>query len=284
MREAVNDAYEQMVNGLITVKEASKIIIECIFRYPNKFGLLYMEEDEKSEFILFLFMRMENIIKNYVKDLSTFSTYITNVAKSLSKSWFREYYHQSAKQISLKYYIKNEGESLISEQSEVYDSLTYSRKSITKTEYTDSEIFSILVLALKASYFLTPKHIEILSQKTGYDQETLYGYKEYIEQKIQKKIERNKLLMNRLNSSYLNKNCCDFELMCLEKNTSLACRLEKKKKSYTHTWQQYRKRVQNSSTVKPSNNLIASVLNVSPNAVIKVLRNYKKKYELLEVK
>ncbi len=274
MRSVVNDVYQELSKGCICVSDASKKIIECIFRAPHKFGLSHMEEDEKSEFLLFIFTHLEKIIDNYTETLSSFSTYLTNVIVNLRKSWYREYYHSIARHKTVKYFLEKEKSYFASDIEEKYE--LEREYNNDREAYTSVEVYSLLVLALKSCYYLTPSHISILSKKTGFSEETLYALKEELDSKLTKKIEKHSLESEKINGMYIKKNSCQLELMCIDQNSTIAKRLEQKQMFYTKTWKNHISKLRNFSPVKPSNKQIGEVLHIQEHLVMRLLGEVKK--------
>ena len=80
----------------ITLKEAADKIIEVIYKNPHYFMFEKMHEDQRSEFILLVYSRMEQIIQTYDPSKSLFRTFLVNAMLTIRKSMFKTFFRESA--------------------------------------------------------------------------------------------------------------------------------------------------------------------------------------------
>ncbi len=267
MSKTLNEVYQCIKENRLSLEEGSKKIIEHIYSNPLRFGLVQMSEDERSDFILYLFEHFNNIIMNYSENMSAFSTYIINVVKKKKCAWYRNCFRARAKQESVKQYYINEEPKVFCE-----DPILYCNNVKNERLYNHKEALAILVIALKSSYYLTPYHISVLSQKTGYSEKTLCELKERIEQCIQKKIDLCTSTYEKISSSYIKKNSCYYELMRVEKNSCISERLKERHITYTLNWKRHLINYKKKSLIRPSNSQIAEVLNLKEHVVSRIIR------------
>ncbi len=275
MRNVVNEIYEDYEKGLLSSKDASNKILVCLFKSPKLFGLYNMGEDEQSEFLLYLLEHMQNILLKYRRDLSTFSTYITSNIISLKKSWFREFYHKKAKQESIKYYIKTEEDYLMCENSVEYNPSAILDSHCNLQNLKKKDALTILILALKSCYYLTPNHIFTLAKITNYTEEDLFELKETLEKLMKKKIDSAEEKKERINLSYIKRNSCRLELDFVDENSYVAKRLRNNYNHYSRNWNYNMKSLKKLKGIKPSNGQLAQVLHMKEHAVYKILKEAK---------
>ncbi len=272
----LNELYVKLSIGEITIEEAGKQVIKCIYLAPKLFNTIKMHDDERSEFILFLLGKMQKIILNYSKGLSSFSTYLTNVVKNLQKSWYRQYYHKQAQQESVKYYYKMEKAELFScDNTEDYCVTKYDNNASGK-KISDDDILKIMVIALKSCYYLTPHHIRLLAKKTGYSEDEIYELKAELEKPLENKIKRYLKDQESINSAYIKRNRCRIELMCIDNDSSMGHQIKKSYDHYTRLWHVNVQKHNKLTYVKPSNIQISRILHVKEHKVYHILDDMKK--------
>ncbi len=273
MKNAMNEIYQKIKENSIKRDAAIKNIVEVIYRNPILYGLTRMNEDDQSEFLLYLFTHMNKIIDNYCEGIASFSTYLVHVIQKTRCSWYRNYYHNEARKESVKQYFIEEESRIICEDSVPYtceDCESYSRFNTSK-----NTAFIILVIALKCCYYLTPKHIALISSKAGYKESYIYELKESLESKLTNKIFRKQQIQEKINNAYIKKNSCMFELMCIDDNSTLSVRLKSKNLYYTQHWKTYIEKLKLTSLIRPSNNQIAQALHVKSHVIHKIIHNSK---------
>lgn len=281
MYKKVNEIYGQILSNHVSIEKGSKEIIECIFLAPAKFGLHFMKPDQQSEFILFLLVNMPHYIKNYSISRAQFSTYLTSIIINMKKTWYRQYYRKSAQEQSIQYYCTNEELILEDSANATQYCGSYDKKEFREDSacHKQSYPLRLLILALKACYYLTPEHIRILAKKTGYSEDTIYHYKYNLEQLMQKKIERHTINEHKVNSAFIKKNRCLIELMNLHPETSLAHRVRKSYAYYAYLWNRKVKKYTEAPHVRPTNSDIGQVLHIKQHQVYQALRQIKKENE-----
>ncbi len=271
MCENVDDIYGLLKCNTISLDNASKKLFERIYLKPTSFGIFYMTEDDRSDYMLFLFDKLPRIIENYSEKMSTFTTYIITCVKNLKKTWYRRYYRKCAQNVSITQYCKHDYTLFVGEQDEEYT-----------TEVNDYDIcnnkdkFKLLVLGLKSCYFLTDLHISMLSKKTGICIDTICEYKHYLDATIEKKVTRYEKEKEKINKAFIQKNRCSYELSCINNDSSMGQHVLKSQKYYTRVWQ---RGIHDNACIKrlrPSNKEISKVLNVYEHTVYHALRDLKK--------
>ncbi len=273
MSNDVCEIYESVVSGEKSLEEGCRKIVEVIFKNPRKFGISDMQEDDQSEFVLYLLLHIQKTVLNYTSGLSSFSTYIIGCIQMLRFAWYRDYYHKKARQESVKqYYIKEEAK-LVCEDEIAYETNVYHKSSNNQLNTTQIQV--LLILALKSCYYLTPYHIRILASKTGCSEAEIYKMKEFLESSLQGKIKRNTIMKNKINTAYINKNRCAYELMCVKEGGTISERLKTKQDLYSYRWKKYIHDLHNFPKVKPSNEQIAELLNLKVHVVYRILHELK---------
>lgn len=286
MYKKVNEIYSEILSKKISIQDGSKQIIECVFLAPSKFGLHFMKPDQKSDFIVFLLTHMPRYIENYSISRAQFSTYLMAIILNMKKSWYRQYYRNTAQEQSLQNYCTSE--ELIIEDSENCSRYLsgYVQKPAKKYEIRGIKQkkaypLRLLILSLKACYYLTPEYINLIAKKTGYTEEDIHQYKHDLEELMQKKIERHKINEHRINSAFIKKNRCLIELMTLQPESPLAQRVKKAHSHYTYMWQRKIKQYNDCPRVRPTNEEIGQVLNMKQHQIYQALHQIKKQHTVI---
>ena len=206
---------EKLQAGKITRKQAVEII--CLFIMKNYpiFGLHKFDEDFRSELILSLLERGEAFLQRYNPESGDFFTFlycsvtmmITGKRKSLAK-----------KAISESCAIE-ELANTIQEQQVTYQKLTcpvcvtkapFTRKQISPEELSNTlhalaechEDKKLLVLSLKASFYLTETQIERICQIYHINKYSFYEIIQQCKDSIRTKTQRRQILVERRNQAY----------------------------------------------------------------------------------
>ncbi len=277
MLKKMNDLYNKYEEGLLSSNQLSKLVVECIYLEPHKFGIANMEQDYKNDFMVYLLQKMEYFISKYSKSISVFSTYICAITHNLRITWFREFYHSVAHSESVKYYIESEEKTYELAEHE-YPYIEQKEKK----EYTNlskREIITILVLALKSFYYLQDSHIEHISNITGIPIEKIEELIHKIKLTADKKCLKQTKELQKVNNSYIKMNRFRIELMHVDTNSSLAKHFEKSHLFYTKKWKDTLKRYNTAPPLKPSNAQIGKILQIKEYKVYQILRECKEREE-----
>ncbi|MFI3257689.1 MAG: hypothetical protein R3Y36_05265 [Spirochaetales bacterium] len=280
MEKDVNEIYRHITEKTVSLEDGIKHIAECIFLAPQKFGFYYIDRDLRSEFMLYLLENLPNYIKNYCEGRAKFSTYMSAIINNVKKSWYRQYCRHFAYEASIQAHYINE--ELILQDTEPcayylnqHDFKTEGRKPL-KCSRTES--LRLLILGLKSCYYLTPEHIAVLSEKTGYSQEQIYRYKFNLETLMQQRIDKNKCAEEKINTAYMKKNRCFIELARVQAGSPLAVRIQKSHAYYTDKWKQKRKNLSSGRPLRPTNDEISRVLDMQQHQIYQALLQIKKQY------
>ncbi|MGI5174179.1 hypothetical protein H0R92_11355 [Treponema sp. OMZ 840] len=273
----INEIYAQIFRKEISLKEGVKRIIAYIYNEPALFGLAHIDPDLKSDIIVRLLEKMPRYIANYSSTKAFFSTYIVTIILNLLKSEYRDLYRKKAHESSIMYYLseKNMTGSDVLEDSaysdEQYDSYTF---PVNKKEGKKQGLKPkhMLILALKACYYLNESQIHRLAKMTGYTEDEILHYKSELEKSIQKRIKYSEEIQYRLNNSYMLKNRCFLQLMSLPPDSVLFDYVTKRHMHYKQSWYKGLRMYSHACFVRPTNKEIARVLNMKQHQVYQALR------------
>ncbi|WP_428769793.1 hypothetical protein V1L52_11455 [Treponema sp. HNW] len=299
MIKEMNGIYNAIVQKRISLDEGVRQMIIYIYVHPRVFGLVHIDPDVKSNIIVKLLECLPTYIANYSNTKAFFSTYICSIVLNLLKSEYKEFYRQRAHESSIVYYLseKYQADEECSLREGLYadavedSGVSYLNDSYTGTSYkktaAEKKLNSthMLILALKACYFLTESQICRLSKMTGYTEEEIYEYKRKLEHCMQQRLKRYKENQYRLNNYYMMKNRCFLQLMTMPPESALFNKLSKLYGYYTQSWRTKLRLSHRRGRLRPTNDEIARVLHIQAYQVSHALRYVRfvgKKYSVRE--
>lgn len=285
MATGMNGIYDEIINKKIPWDEGIKRMIGYIYENPQLFGLQHIDADLKSNIIVKLLERLPIYIANYSSSRAFFSTYMNSIILNLIKSQYREFYRKKAHESSILYYLEKEKQTAAESAADegytadtledsgtetaegIYAGYRYRKNASGKLTATH-----ILILALKACYFLTDTQIRRLSEITGYTETEIYEYKRKLEEAMQKRLKRYKEIQYRLNNSYMMKNRCFLQLMTMPPDSALFNKLSKTYGYYTQSWHSKLRLSHSAGRLRPTNDEIADVLHLQAHQIAHALR------------
>jgi len=206
----------ELQKGMITQKQAINRISTFINKNYPVFGLHKYDEDFRSDLILSFLEKGEHIISLYNPQAGDFFTflycYITTLAnskrkvlakKSISEKVAMEELKKNADEVSLKY--KNINYSLFDMPKAPYAYKPVPAeelKNALKELSVRNKDKKILVLALKASFYLTDYQIEKVCSIYKLDKNIFYQLIQLCKESIYKKAEKRRKIQIRRSSAY----------------------------------------------------------------------------------
>ena len=288
----------------VTRKEALNLLCEFILSDRPVFGLIKFDEDFVSELILRILERGTVIFDSFNPESGSFYTYFFKYVQSVKFHLLKEL---SINELKYKHVVELSKEDLyISDTNCTY----YPSKSLIKNEEKNideilnkSDIYPkdflklikkhprgyeklLLVLALKSSYNITERNINMISSCCNIDKEKLQEIVDYLNDKLECKLTRKRKLEEKRNSVYFYKKKYEHQIKKLneevkEDNKYISESLTEKYNRKYEKWGNLNKKLNNSSHfLKPTNKEIANVLGLCERQVnyyIKALKNINDK-------
>lgn len=288
----------------VTRKEALNLLCEFILSDKPVFGLIKFDEDFVSELILRILERGTVIFDSFNPESGSFYTYFFKYVQSVKFHLLKEL---SINELKYKHVVELSKEDLyISDSNSTY----YPSKSLIKNEEKNideilnkSDIYPkdflklikkhprgyeklLLVLALKSSYNITERNINMIASCCNIDKEKLQEIVDYLNDKLECKLTRKRKLEEKRNSVYFYKKKYEHQIKKLneevkEDNKYVSESLTEKYNRKYEKWGNLNKKLNNSSHfLKPTNKEIANVLGLCERQVnyyIKALKNINDK-------
>ncbi|MBE6350879.1 MAG: hypothetical protein E7062_09065 [Spirochaetaceae bacterium] len=194
----LNQSIKQCLRGQISTKELLNSILIDIHCNKALYGLHKLNEDELSDFILFVYPQLFNALSSYKPNTKAlFSTYIQATIRYTLKRWNQI---KNQKRITSTLLNSYYGDSLTNETLEENEPL-YGTKTITQR----GDIHKILVLALYNSHHLSPRLIKKLAKATQYPEEKIWEMKEFVDKESFNQHRKNQKRLESLHQSYFYK-------------------------------------------------------------------------------
>ncbi len=261
----------------ITLKEMADEAIEAVFKNPCYFKLDRMHEDERSDFIMYVYTKMNQIIETYNPNISSFRTYLANFINSMLRSWLRIYFRKQAHEKAIEEYAITEYAVTVSDAEPEYEIEEHEHKQTPLPDNVKRYLRScmkripdstkIMMLALKSEHFINSSHIKKLQKATGIPEEKILD----MFLRLQGPLYKKKLLFNHhrelQNKSYILKKRSSLLLESTGDNSYMREQLKKSKEFHNDSWKRYTDKLRRLKIIIPSNLEIAKILGISSDQI-----------------
>lgn len=293
---------EKYKTGTMSAKEAVNTICCFVIKNYPLFGLHKFDEDFRSEVFISLLEKGEHVLRNYDREIGCFRKYLYYYIMSLINSRLKS---------QAKHYIKDciyfeETLQTVAEKSERYEKLSYSNTKMEKVPYapkvtpqqtlealnklrSSSTDKTLLVLAIKASYYITDSQIERVCRIYKLDKEIMYEIVNRCKNSITKKVERRAAVEERRNKAYYHHKRCS-RLVDKLKEEEITPINQQLIENYILKELKYRKRwndlnnffEKGNMNLRPTNKTVADILGICERQVTYYINCAKRNAELIE--
>lgn len=192
-----------------------KVLFYVYINYRN-YGLQYMDEDDRYDFILSLLPIFMRLAKTFERSKATLEHYVFYLICKHRQSWRKRYIHKNlTESIVLEDCKMNYMEHVSSPEEDYIANQPHLEESYT--QYSSR----LLILGLKASWYLKDIHIEHLAAVTKMKKSTIVSYVQQLNLLIEKKIRNSIRCIQRRNRCYILKTRYRMELEKLRSTTPL---------------------------------------------------------------
>lgn len=272
--------------GFLGRKEASNELMEVVFRNRVEYGLIPMDEDNFSDFLVFMTERLEFLLDKYKPSLGTFDTYFRGIF-TMTFFWWKKKVHSDMENsvccqnicveesLAAKDFSPQE-KDFYEDDSVTENLMTAKVLALTAQENLNLKAFKtrkfpveevIKVLALKSCNDISEKQIEAVSELTGMDATELLSLVMQAEDTLTKKKFRLSQLESRRNFAYYHR-----KKRLLRKQSLLNFYNQyfedPKKDIHEKRWLKTMVKVRDArQNLAPSNETVGRLLNISPRKV-----------------
>lgn len=271
--KTLEDIIQMYRNSTITLKEAADRVIEVIYKNPLYFKLDTLSDDQKSEFILIIYTKIQQIIETYDPSKSLFKTYLVTSMLTIRKSLFKTTFREIAQRRACEEYAEEECMINIAddEPEYSYEQKTFDRKNLPEDakRYLTSclpkipDSTKIMMLALKSEHFITSEHIHKLHEVTGIKEREILDMFLRLRSTLYKR-KRTFLHHKELqNKSYILKKRSVLMLESIDEKTNLYETLKNSTIFQDENWKKQTEIIKSLRTIIPSNSDITRILGIS---------------------
>ncbi len=257
-------------NNQITFQKASKEILIIIYKNTKRFKLGGLTPDEQSNFLIFIYPRLENILRKYDKKGSPFIVYLYRSIEILKFSWFKIkqqkiFYENCLNPEIINNYYEEESLNATRELTFSFSKFKSNVINITKGKsktQSNSIRKAILVLTLKSCYFIDNTDIARISEFCRYNPLQLENDIIELKQTLQDKEKTISLYKKRRDRAYFYHIKYGNQLKNYQKNSVEYKKAFQKYSKHTALWKKKTYRLQNKMHLSPKNSDIAKVLGI----------------------
>lgn len=288
----LNEIPDAISSGKLTEKEAvNEIAIFVSENYPI-FGLHKYDEDFRSEILTQILEHSDTIFPLYDPKLGDFFSYFFCFMKNLIRTRIKKLSKHSlqeavAIQESILEY-DQKIEEYMNTEKQFCKKLDKQKKEIDFMEIeknfkeTEKDDKTLLVLALKASYYLTDEQIQRICKLYSLNEENFYNYIQYCKEQMNNKIEKRKTVEERRNSAYFRHRRYKLESEKTddeESNKIIKNMILEKENKQRSNWKNINERLEKGYLyLRPTNKVIAELLGICERQVSYYI-NYAKKLD-----
>lgn len=297
--EEINLLPEKVKNGKITRQEATNCICSFVSKNYRLYGLQKYDEDFRSDVIIKLLEKGPKLLNYYNPQEGCFMKYLYYTISMIIHSKIKVLAKDSIKEkINFEYGIEIEAEKEIMYKNLTCSTLNeprvpYARKVSNEDILTTLREISrktsdkrILVLAMKASFYLTDEKIEKISRLYNIQKEVLYDIIQLCKSSVLSRAKRKSAVEERRNYAYTQHKRFSrmIETLSYDQNDKIMekrIKYTKKHKKYTARWMEMNHTFEHGYLyLRPSNRFIADMLGICERQVIYYLRCVKNLREI----
>ena len=283
---------------IISKQEAAKIIWEEIYTNPQRYGLMFFSEDQKSDLLLQIHKQFEVFFDKFIPGHISFKSFITSCLAKYKNRFLK---HQLSNEIELKS-LSSFFQSKIEEDSQKYMIDIAENDQITKTQCkkTFNDIImqeidnhkkrekriaelTAIILLMKACKDIDDKTINLVSKFTGINKTLLYDTIEELKESMSRKEKNNQKLVCRRNNAFFFHRKYMQEMLLPSTSAQKLQDIQKKYEKQTNKWKVHNQELAIRSQ-SPSNEEIARIIGIKPRTVSFYINHARNNDNLKKIK
>lgn len=288
-------------------------LLEFIFTNKNRLGMTVLDEDDFSDFIIFMTPKLERIVEKYTSEIGTFSTYFIGVL-NISRQWWQKkraeknqkrrcctFVSEEAYEEKSSFYTDNESArsieinessvTLSELEKKVHEKLTYKkvgrsrRNQEAKIPKEEQSAIMLLVLAIKSCYFIDERMMIKIAAITNRDPRWLSTVLSEARSTIETKIRHIRKIEQARNASYFFRKQLLMHRQELQDLYSSMITKDEKLRIHTQRWEKCVKAIGNKHhRLSPSNVTVARILGLNARQVAYILKIAYNNIDTLKLK
>lgn len=261
-------------------KRLAKALMAYVYMHPERFNLHRIDEDTRSEFILWMYPKFYTVSKRYDAGKGNLFAYLSVVIRWNYINWQKRVCSNAAYDEILTTYAADECRYRQSDE-EIHESEEWMAAEPSRLYMANSvnrcpmSVKKLLVLALKSCLFLDESHVQALSKISGYSEKRIFSYIEALQPGLEKRCLKLEEMGKRRNMYYIKAHKYRHEMYKVDKTKIRYDILEKQYRLYIDKWQRA-SHVCKFLPRTPTNRSIADVLKIRRSSVDGILLFFKK--------
>ena len=294
----IDDLPQAVKDKKITKQEAARLIWAELYVHPQKYGLMPMTEDQKSELLLNIHKSFETFLDKFVPGTVSFRTFISACIIKQKNNFLRGQAEKGAEKKSLAAYLasKTEEDSRVyaikpeefekvpaNNNDRQYSDITNQKVENIQQRYKKIAEITSLVLLMKACKDIDDDAIESVSNFTKIDKSLLYKTIQELKESMNHKDEVNQKLIERRNNAFFYHRKYMHEMILQQTETKRIKLLKERYEKQTKKWKNQNESLSVRSKT-PSNEEIAKALGIKPRMVSFYINHVREGKNLEQIK
>lgn len=272
---------EAVRKNLISRQEAANIIWEEVYTNPQKYGLMKLSEDQKSELLLENRKYFSQIFDKFIPGTTTFKTFLSGCIQNHKHKFLRCEKTRETERRTIDSFLISEIENETKKYSVSLDDGIPVKLPASKNLHTGKRerkimTFTVLVLLLKACNDIDGDTIKSASIFTGIKESLLYEKIEKLKEQSFEKEMRIKDLVRRRNDAFFYRRKYMQELFSKKSSKNRIGEVEHLYQKQTRIWENHNKAI-SARILSPSNEEIAKIVGLNPRTVSFYINHAKNK-------
>lgn len=274
--------------GEISMDEAENRLWAEMYTNPSRYGLVSLDEDELSDFLLSFRPRFRRIIESYDESVAEFETFARNCALFFKMTWRKKQLKIAAERQSLENEIRHDAVESVrpfddtSNPADIFSGTAARRvarrSSVRRRKIEEDARTTALVLAMKSCRDVDDEALEKLSAFTGIGGGELLKMIESLKSCPETRTARNRrMLMARRDETYYRKRKYEAELGRLDESSHEYMRLRERYERQERAWQKANESLEEGKIPTPKNSDIARILGIKQRKVYYCISHAKEK-------
>lgn len=262
-----------VAEGKITAKEGAYLIWEDVYCNPQRYGIALMNEDDRSDFLLFLLRKFERILTEFEPGKALFRTYIRGAIRILAINYIRRRATAATEEAITRHTLK----TYVAESTNQYEAeidcdddeeeLAIFSKTFSRQKKRQMAENTALVLTLKTCHEVDEKIVQNVSRFLHIAPETLTNLVNKLKkQSDYKVVQREHVIRRRDNAFYYHRKYL-VELHRLQEGTVNFESVMRKYQKQTENWMRQNKLLSHRYVLSPTNASIAKEIDMEPRKV-----------------
>lgn len=261
-----------VAEGTMSKKEGAYRIWEDLYCSPHKYGLALLDEDEKSDFLLSVLEKLEQVLTDFVPEKAKFCTYLNGVLKVMQFGWRRKQFTNVVEETITHTTLETQYDEELYKYETAYNAAKDETKEIlTQTFMTPKQQAiakaTALVLTLKHCHDVDGTILKNVSRFVKLDVAELESLVRKLRNQTEPKVARRVHVIRRRDNAFYYHRKYQHELSRLQEGTARFEHVQQKYQKQTENWIRQNKLLAHRYVLSPTNETIGHEIGIEPRKV-----------------